>query len=145
MRIISNWKRMEIFNRFGLYKLLALTETQLLGQAPAVVCVVGNNGFGNTVDAGRLLARVWIVLNRLGIAVHPYYVVTDQLLRLQSGSLPTRMIEGVTGIRDRLPEILNMNNDEMLHMLLRIGAPLAPVPKSRRLPLGQIFFDKSLS
>lgn len=145
MRLISNWKRMEIFNRFGLYKLLALTETQLLGRAPAIVCILGKDGISDTVDAGRLLTRVWIELNRLGVAVHPYYVLTDQLLRLQSRSLPTHMIERVTSVRDCLPAIIGAEKNEMLHMLLRVGAPLSQVPRSRRLPLGAIFFDKSVS
>lgn len=145
MRLISNWKRMEIFNRFGLYKLLALTETQLLSRAPAIVCVLGKDGIGGTVDAGRLLARVWIELNGLGVAVHPYYVVTDQLLRLQSRNLPIHMIERVTSIRDCLPAIIGAKKDEMLHMLLRVGVPLGQVPRSKRLPLGAIFFDKSVS
>lgn len=143
MRIISDWNRMKRLNRLGLYKLLALTETQLLRKSPAILCLVGNNNVRAAIDAGRLLARVWIKLNASGIAVHPYYVVTDQLLRLQTGDLPENMRGRIAGIRDRLPRIVGGGKEEFLHMLLRIGVPTKSVPRSKRLSLDAVFLDKS--
>lgn len=143
MRSISDWQRMKVLNRFGLFKLLALTETQLLSQAPAIFCLIGKDGVGNTIDAGRLLTRVWIQLNSSGVAVHPYYVVTDQLIRLKNNRLPGNMIDRVQRVHDCLPAIIDAHSDEMLHMLLRVGLPKKDPPRSRRLPLEEIFFDQS--
>ena len=145
MRFISEWRRMKILNQFGVYKALAFTETQLLGTSPGLICIVGNSDFGGVIDAGRLLARVWIDLNANGYAVHPYYVITDQLLRLRAATIPDAMIERVNGISTELPSLLAMQPGEMLHMLLRVGLPSGNPPRSRRLPLHDVFLDVSAS
>lgn len=143
MRMIADWKRMKVLNRFGLFKLLAMTETQLLAQAPAIFCLIGKDGIRNTIDAGRLLARIWIELNSQGMAVHPYYVLTDQLVRMRSNGLPMNMMDRVAEMGIGLPAIIGSGPDEMLHMLLRVGLPKRTAPRSKRLPLERIFFDRS--
>jgi hypothetical protein len=90
-----------------------------------------------------LLARVWVDLNARGLAVHPYYLVTDQVVRLRDGRLPSQMVAKIDGVRARLSNIIGLRQDEMLHMLLRVGLPKSGVPRSRRLPLSDVFFDHS--
>lgn len=143
MRVIADWQRMKALNRFGLFKFLAMTETQLLAQAPAMFCLIGKEGISNTIDAGRLLARIWIELNSLGLAVHPYYVLTDQLIRMDSDGLPVDMIDRMADVRHRLPAIIGTGQNEMLHMLLRVGLPKRAVPRSKRLPLERVYSDRS--
>lgn len=145
MRFISEWRRMKMLNQFGVYKALAFTETQLLGTSPGLICIVGNADFDGVIDAGRLLARVWIDLNAKGYAVHPYYVITDQLLRLRAATIPDEMIERVNNISIELPSLLAMQPGEMLHMLLRVGLPSVNPQRSRRLPLHDVFLDVSAS
>lgn len=141
MRFMANWKRMVMLNRFGTYKALAAVETRLLGAAPALVCIVGRMGPGDAIAAGRLLANLWSKLNAEGVAVHPYYVITDQLLRLQSGTVPPAMVDRVRGIQEAIPRLLGLRSGESLHMVLRIGLPEIDPPRARHLPLSAVYRD----
>ncbi|TFW30697.1 hypothetical protein [Massilia horti] len=139
LALMSSWKRMEALNRIGAYKLLAHTETQLLSAAPALVCVVGPEERYGTLDAGRLLTRVWTELNLAGVAVQPYYVVTDQVNRLFAGTLPAGFDPWIWIAQRDLARLLGLAEGEMLHMILRVGFPAREPVRSRRLPLAQLF------
>lgn len=141
MRFIADWKRMSILNSLGMYRLLAKIETQLLRTAPAFVSIVGGADYQDTIEAGRLLERVWIDLNGRGLAVHPYYVITDQLLRLKAGHVPNSMLWRLLKVSQELPELLDLGKEEHLHMLLRVGYPRRDPRRSRRFPLSTIFSD----
>src|SRR5262245_47666466 len=59
LRYISDWRRLAALNRLGAYKLLAGMEVGMLKAAPALICVVGADGVRDTIDAGRLMTRLW--------------------------------------------------------------------------------------
>jgi nitroreductase len=141
LRLISDWSRLKALNRLGAYKLLALTETGLLSRAPALVCIVGALDAGGIIDAGRLMCRVWIDLNLAGIAVHPYYVVTDQIVRLREGALAAGFEAKIAEVDKEGSQLLNLRPNEALHMILRVGYPKAEPVRSRRLPLEAVFVD----
>ena len=143
LRSIADWRHMAILNRIGTYKGLAISEVLLLREAPALVAIVGPRGPLNTIDAGRLLGRAWTKLNQMGIAVHPYYVLTDQLNRLEYGAVPGHMVGTVKRIEQELPSVLALAPEETLHMLLRVGYPRKDPPRSRRLPIESVFKDIS--
>ena len=140
LRFIRPWPRMQTLNRLGFYKFMAFTETALLRQAPALVCLVGRRGDDTaTVAAGQLMQQAWLRLNQAGVAVHPYYVITDQLERLRAGRLTEPTKANIVAMRDSLAKVLNMADDETLHMMLRVGYPRVQHPqKSRRLPLATV-------
>jgi hypothetical protein len=139
--LMSDWGRMAKLNRIGAYKLLALSEVGLIGAAPALLCVAGAADRRGVIDAGRLLTRVWTELNLQGIAVQPYYVVTDQLNRLHDGTLAAGFDARMAAVERELHGLLELAPGEMLHMILRIGYPKAEPVRSRRLPLAQVFRD----
>lgn len=144
LKFISPWHRMETLNRLGAYKFMAASEVVLLRAAPALVCIVGPSDRRAVLDAGRLMERSWIELNALGIAVHPYYVITDQLVRLRDGKLPTSQQASIRAVEEELRQLLELAPGEMLHMMLRIGYPkVAHPPRSQRLPLEAIFTDRT--
>jgi hypothetical protein len=143
LRLISDWRRMALLNRFGAYRLLARSEVALISAAPALVCVTGAAGRRGTLDAGRLLARVWTELNQQGVAVQPYYVVTDQLNRLHAGTLADGFAQRIGAVERELPGLLGLAPGEVLHMILRVGYPKRAPVRARRLPLAQVFADLS--
>jgi hypothetical protein len=143
MRLISDWRRLAALNRLGAYKLLALSEVALLTAAPALLCIVGCTDTRSVIDAGRLMSRMWTDLNLKGIAVHPYYVVTDQINRLREGTLAAGFESKITGVNEQISRLLNLQPAENLHMILRIGYPKAQPARSRRLPLESVFVDSS--
>lgn len=139
MGVMSDWGRMQTLNRLGIYKLLAKAETGLIGAAPALICLTGPSSSQAVIDAGRLLNRLWTELNLEGLAVQPYYVVSDQLNRLHDGTL----VEGFTGsmqdVEAKLRSLLAMQAGEQLHMILRVGFPKKTAVRSRRLPLDAVY------
>jgi hypothetical protein len=146
LRFTSDWRRMNALNRVGAYKLLALSEVAMLAAAPAIVCIVGGQGSDGTVAAGRLMTRVWSELNQQGIAVQPYYVVTDQINRLHDGTIATGFEDRIAQVEENLRRILELQQGEGLHMMLRVGYPKVVQPvRSRRLPLESILVDTSRS
>lgn len=143
LSMISNWPRLARWNRLGAYKLLALTEVGLISAAPGLVCIVGAADDRSVIDAGRLLERTWIELNQHGLAVHPYYVVTDQLTRLHAGRLAPGFEARMGEVERQLGLLLGLREGEMLHMILRVGYPVRQPARSRRLPLAAVFADSS--
>lgn len=135
---IAPWPRMARLNALGAYKLLALSELGPLNSAPVLLCLAGPDGVRHALDAGRLLARVWCWLNAQGIAVHPYYVVTDQVSRLQAGSVAPGFAAQVAQASGAVNDLLQLAPGARLHMILRLGYPSREVPRSRRLPAEQL-------
>lgn len=140
LRATRDWKRMRLFNRFGAYKGFARAEAAAVSKAPALLAILAPDTPGSAIAGGRLLERVWIELNRQGVAAQPYFVITDQLYRLQRGSVPARLIPLVERTKEALDAILGHRDRQML-ILLRIGRPKVQPPRALRLPLWTILSD----
>lgn len=139
MRLIKDWKHIALLNRFQIYRLMAEMEVRKLRNASMLVCVVGPGGYRDSLDAGRLMQRVWIELNQHGWGVHPFYVVADQQTRYMSDRVPDNWAQPVGQALDELPGILSLDPHERLHIVLRVGRPLVKnPPRSRRLPLERL-------
>jgi hypothetical protein len=134
MRWISSWERMRLLNRFGFYRILAHVDSALFRQAPAIIAFSGGGSVDAIWEAGRTIQRTWIALNQAGIAVHPYYAITDLGNRLRDARIQPEWVRPVTKAQDQMRELLHLQADEQLHMLFRIGRPGKPVVRSRRLP-----------
>jgi hypothetical protein len=89
---------------------------------------------GVEIAAGRLLERIWIMLNAQGVAVHPYYALSDQLYRSRAGLVQARFVPRVGSITQRVADVLG-SPEQTIFMLLRVGIPKVVNPtRSRRLP-----------
>jgi hypothetical protein len=73
--------------------------------------------------------------------VHPYYVVTDQQLRLATDRVPEPWRPRVAEALAPLPSLVALGPDEILHIVLRVGWPTVAPKRSQRLPLGALFRD----
>ncbi|SOD40593.1 hypothetical protein [Nitrosovibrio sp. Nv4] len=141
-KFISDWKRMSALNGLGLYKLLARSEVSLLAEAPALLCIIGRRSDPRSIiDGGRLMTRLWVDLNEQGIAVHPYYVVSDQINRFREGTAAPGFETKISEVEEEIRELLALQSDEMLHMIMRVGYPKTEPVRSRRLPLESVFMD----
>ena len=143
LKWISDWRRLNRLNTFGAYKLLALSEIALLAAAPALICIVGPSDTRSVIEAGRVLAHIWMDLNMKGVAIHPYYVLTDQIQRLREGTVASGFENQVGEIDRALHRQLELLPGETVHMILRAGFPKSLPVRSRRLPLAAIFVDTS--
>lgn len=138
MQWIRPWHRMNLLNKMGAFKLMAINEAQLLRNAPLIIAILGEDSPNGAFSAGKLMEKVWIQLNQLGWAVHPYYVITDQESRLQSQQLPENWEKPLTKAINDARALLCLKPGERLHMALRVGKATKTPPRSLRLPVGQI-------
>jgi len=138
LRLISNWQRMKWLNKLHTYQFMAWIESQPVKQAPALLAITGPKGFEPSISAGRLMQKVWISLNAKGIAVHPYYVVSGQINRLQAGTTPSELADEARQLEKLTHELFEIKPAECLYMQFRIGYPLKQPKRSKRLPLEKI-------
>lgn len=141
MRFLAPWSRMQALNRIGAYRLMASIEATLVKKAPALVAVVSENDDDDIMDAGMLMERTWIALNAVGLAVQPYYVISDQFHRHRLGKLAHKFIGPVSVLSARCGEILDLEAHETLQILLRIGYPKKAAVRSKRLPVAELLTD----
>lgn len=138
MQWISPWERMKLLNKFGIYHILAAADAALFRQAPAVVAIVGGRSPEDILDAGQLMQKTWLSLNKQGIAVHPYYALTDLTNRLNLKKLDDHWSNPVIDAQAIAEQTLGLQADEQVHMLFRIGQPSTNPVRSRRLPLSSL-------
>ena len=143
MQWIAPWERMQLLNRFGIYRILAAADSALFRQAPGVIAFVGGQAPEDILECGQLMQRTWLALNAQGIAVHPYYVLTDLSNRLRQKKLDERWRNKIIAAQAIATELLQLNKDEQVHMLFRIGTPLETPVRSRRLPVAAFIANDS--
>lgn len=141
LKLIKEWKRMSFLNKLGAYKLMAGIDASPIQNAPALIAITGECSKSATIDAGRLMTRLWIQLNTKGIAAQPFYVIADQLTRLKEGSIPTKLIEKIGKVEEKCTKLFELTEDERLHMILRVGFPKSNPTRSRRIPLDFLYTD----
>ncbi len=143
MKFIRPWKNMKFLNRLGAYNLMAHQEQVPVANAPALIAIIGEEGFENGLQAGALMERIWVKLNTLGIAVQPYFVITDQLERRKSGKIPPHLKELADAISKDSKNTFTLKGSEKLLMLLRVGYPKHDPVRSKRIPLGMVYRENS--
>ncbi len=139
MRFISDWRRMALLNRFQACKIMARLDSSPLAQAPLVLEIARGQGVRAGIEAGKVLSEVWTHLNKNGVAVHPYFVVTEQVLRARSGRMPAHLKSAADRLVRAADSLFELGSDKDLCMLLRTGYPVNSHPvRSMRLPLEQV-------
>jgi len=142
LKFISDWRRMVFLNRFKAYKLLSMIDSLPVGKASALVIITSPEGPEQVIDAGRLLTRIWTRLNMEGVAVHPYYVIPDQLQRLKQNRIPDKLVSQARYLERAAGHIFGLDEKlTELRMVLRIGYPKKKPIRSKRLPLEAVFTD----
>ncbi len=143
LRLISQWSRMRILNKFGLYKVVAGIDSAPVASAPALVAIIGSADPRGTFDSGRLMTRSWINLNRQGLSVHPYYVIADQLSRKRDNGIPSNLNALADDISNQSTDLFELRGDETLHMLFRVGYTKKKPRMALRLALDRVYKDTS--
>ncbi len=138
LRLISNWNRMRIFNLFGAYLTMSFIDSAPVKKAPALIAITAPSSTQGIIDAGQLMEKLWISLNEQGIAVHPYYVICDQLHRRKAGIIPKGLEQKADKIYAKTNALFQFDEGDELQMLLRVGHPKKTVKRSQRLDLDKI-------
>lgn len=131
LKATQTWEQMERWNKFYAYKLLAKIESINVGAAPLLMGVVAPMGEIFTLEAGRIMEKMWIKANGMGLSVQPYFVVPDQLYRLQKGLVPVELRASINGLQNEINEVLKLDH-QFVCILFRLGYCDKSVIKSRR-------------
>ena len=141
LKLMSDWGRMQWLNRIRAYKLFAAIEAANFQKTPLIIAIVGSSDKSAAFDAGRCLQQVWLRVTELGLSAHPYYVVSDLLNRLESGSVPTECMAQALALQANI--YADLDRDTTLHCLLRVGKPIGKTQVSGRIPLGRLMCNVS--
>lgn len=120
LKATQTWKQMQSWNKFYAYKALAKLESLNVNAAPALLAIAAPLGAANTIEAGRLMECMWIKANAAGLSVQPYFVISDQLYRLNQGKIPSNLEESITQLEDEINSTLQLDN-EFIYILFRVG------------------------
>lgn len=138
MRLIADWRRMSWLNRLGAFRLLARIEASAFRACSAIVIIEAAGwSWGDLFAAGRVMERAWIALNAHGLAVHPYYVLSDQLYRYALGRTPQGLESEAALLVQKATDTLELGARAPA-ILLRVGTPKVPAERSARLPIEQL-------
>jgi len=138
LRLIGNWQVMKVLNLLGTYKSMSFIDSYPLRKAPAIIAIISPLDFQNVMDAGRLMEQIWVKLNENGLAVHPYYVVSDQLNRRITGNVPADLEKPSKSVFESAKNLIQLKENESLQMLFRVGYPKKKVVRSKRLQINEI-------
>lgn len=136
LKLISNWSNMQWLNRMRAYKFFAAIEAANFRKTPLIVAITGPSNKDSVFNAGRCLQQVWLKVTELGLAAHPYYVVSDLLNRLTSGGVPTQCVVQALDLQDQIR--MSLGPDVTLHCLLRVGIPISNIQFSGRIPVNNL-------
>jgi len=132
LKATQTWERMRFFNIFGTYKLIAQMEGFNIKKSPALIGFSAPLDNDNAIETGRLMERVWIKLNEVGLSVHPYFVIPDQIYRLKQQKVAPEFIEKIQDLDNELQAKIQ---NGFLYMLFRVGYCEKHPVKSRRRPV----------
>lgn len=136
LEFIADWRRLKLLNRVGAYRLLGAIESQPIRHGPLSIAIIGSD----PVSAGRLMERTWIYLNANGLAVQPYFVIPDQMQRLEDGDVAAPLLASIGAVTADMERQFALGSDEKLQMVLRVGSPTRAAWRSARLPVERLLF-----
>lgn len=142
LRLVSDWRRMRILNKLGIYKVLSAIDSAPIKSAPGLLAVIGGTDGLETINAGRVMGRSWTQMNNLGLSVHPYYVIPDQLARYRDGTIPGNLVTSAQRILQGCEKGFGLKEGETLHMIFRAGYSTKDPIHSQRLPLDQVYMEE---
>ena len=130
LKATQTWDRMRLLNKFGTYKIIAKLESENIKGSPALMAIIAPPDNDTAIETGRLMERVWIKLNEVGLSVQPYFVITDQIYRLKHQKVAPELIDTLEDLENKLQSKIQ---NGFLYMLLRVGyTEKHPVKSLRR-------------
>lgn len=138
LKMLGNWKLIKTLNFFGMHLIMSFVDSIAVKKAPAIVAITAPSSIQGFMEAGQLMEKVWIELNEKGLAVHPYFVISDQIQRQYAGLIPSGMETQAMTLLEATQQVFHLGKERNLQILLRVGRPKKSVIRSRRLPIEEI-------
>ncbi len=133
--ILGNWKVLSLLNHFGLSRIASLNSVQLLKSSPAYcLLTIDNTSAKNYIAGGRVMERIWIKANSLGLSVQPMAGSIFILNHLRHDGAVKFFDRHQEIIKKMLSSVNTVINDraQIPVMFLRFGYSEPPTNRSRR-------------
>jgi len=142
-KLLSNWKRAIQLNKIGISKFIA-KQNAVVYASGSVVGVITVSSLGTPEEfilAGRLMERLWLKANKLGLSFHPITGVAYLMMRILDNTNEVLSTEHIKIVKDSFEQIKQVFGltDETIALPFRIGNGGKPSGQSSRLDPEIIF------
>lgn len=132
----KNWVVAKILTQFGLSRAIAADNAKLYMSSSAFGAIlIKNQGIVDYLETGRLMQRFWLRATSLEIYLQPVAAVPFLAQRLAAGDKANFSLVEAALIEKAsitLKNEFNLNPDETIAMVFRLGKALAPTAVSVR-------------
>lgn len=136
---LSPWFVTRLLNYIGLHRIMAFRGTWLPMMSASHIVSLVHAGPADYVESGRIMQRLWLQANKLGLSVQALGVTSLFFARLHlkkgEGFTPTQL-KTLTALEDDFANItpeFNKETDQLI-MLFRLGYEKKPASRSYRRP-----------
>ena len=137
-RLAKNWHIMKLAIKIGFPKFIAKEDAKLYSTGAALgIIVVKDNSKESYVNAGRLMQRVWLKTEKMGLSLQPVTATLffmQRILADDTGDMTVQHIKLLKNAYKDIQHAFNVENDTIA-MMFRIGyADKAGARSSRQEP-----------
>lgn len=145
MRVFKKWGIMNLFNKIGLEKIIAISNAKNYSNAAAMgIIVLSDNSPDKFILAGRLLQKVWVNATKMGLSMQP---MTGALFFMESilAGAKNQFSDEQIRLIDEAVKIIkknfDINDDKTATMMFRIGYANPPSARSAKMSPVIVFED----
>ncbi|GEM_PF-143993 len=136
-KLLSNWKRAVWLNKIGISKFIA-KQNAVGYSSGSVVGLITVSSLGTPEEfvlAGRLMERLWLKADKLGLSFHPITGIAYLMMKILDNTNEVLSVEHVKIVRDSFEQIKQVFGvkDETIAIPFRIGSGGDPSGRSSRL------------
>lgn len=147
LRLLKNWKVMNLLAKLGMAKMVAKGNEQGYAACPAIGAIVINDDDNCFLTAGKIMERVWLTATKLGLSCHLMTGVIFLRQRLVENPNFVSKNHGtlIENSYQQMAQIAGINDkNKTLAMLIRIGQGGQPSDYSSKVPIKNLISTKDV-
>lgn len=137
LKLLKPWKITRFFNHFGLHHIMTFRATWLPMKSSSHIVGIVHQGPVNYVEAGRIMQRFWLQVNKLGLSLQlssslPLFLARYHLA--QGEGFTSAQLKSLAAVENDFAKItpgFNKETDQLI-MLFRLGYTKHPAPTPYR-------------
>ncbi len=134
--LMSDWKKMQFMNKFGVSRIAAFNSVRLLKSSPAYgLIAIKNRKPESYVAGGRIMERFWIKANSLGLSLQPmagFVFLLNHLAADGGRNFRADHQQLIQDFKKSLNQIGSLNDNLNYIMFFRIGICDKSTKRSKR-------------
>jgi len=143
LHLFQYWPIMNLFNRLGLAEKIASDNADVYASAGLGGIIVMENDDVAFLKAGRLMERIWLKVEKMGLSFHLITGVLFLRQRINAGETSDLSKKHISLIKDAYEDIVkvfNVSEEKIVGLFFRIGKADAPTSfSSKKEPIIEFF------